>query len=343
MNPSLAAHDPDARDATAAAAEAHGYESEQDPTEFGAPPVVQAPSTAQNPAPLRRPAGQPARNQGSSEDETVVVEGAAVDTPMITEGLISFGVPLEDRQAKKITIRVIILASAASSFLIVHFILNLLRGNYDGPTDSNLNSGVWSQLSALLIELSIPMSGYLGALYHNKQLTCCYCSCNLFLAMISISSFLRFQIRILEVHGDCDDEPDSSQRNLCLLWVENTLDKWVFLLNFLVTSALAFGAFWAGNLLYHKLSQDGEFPDLSTSPVVGEVVQLSAAFTTFSVPHVNGAPTMQVQMVTLYDADPSRETSDAIMEAATAPVQSGPQRPQPLSRAAAAASVLAAV
>ena len=29
-------------------------------------------------------------------------------------------------------------------------------------------------------------AGYMGALYHNRQLTCCYCSCNLFLAIISI-------------------------------------------------------------------------------------------------------------------------------------------------------------
>lgn len=29
--------------------------------------------------------------------------------------------------------------------------------------------------------------GYMGALYHNRQLTCCFCSCNLFLAILSVA------------------------------------------------------------------------------------------------------------------------------------------------------------
>ena len=29
--------------------------------------------------------------------------------------------------------------------------------------------------------------GYMGALYHNRQLTCCFCSCNLFLSILSVA------------------------------------------------------------------------------------------------------------------------------------------------------------
>ncbi|CAE7230975.1 unnamed protein product [Symbiodinium necroappetens] len=61
---------------------------------------------------------------------------------------------------KRITIRVILLAAAACAVSVIHFVVNLLRGNYDSPENGDANAGIWSQLSALLIELSIPVSGH---------------------------------------------------------------------------------------------------------------------------------------------------------------------------------------
>ncbi|CAE7261881.1 unnamed protein product [Symbiodinium natans] len=296
------------------AVQSEATQSEEDPTEFAARYHAARRSNLPeaSPMPLTPPTPLFTHNTPVNGFRIPVPTDMSSNSPAVNEGtLISFGVPLEDSAAKRITIRVILLAAATCAVSIVHFILNLLRGNYDSPEGGDSNSGVWSQLSALLIELSIPVSGYMGALYHNRQLTCCYCSCNLFLAVISVMSFARFQIRLLEVNGQCYLETDPSQRSLCLLWQENSFDKWVFLFNILMTSGMACCAFFAGNLLYHKLAQEGEFPDLSTAPVVGEVVQLSAAFTSTSPSQPHGSNN-QVRMVTYFAVDshyraPARE------------------------------------
>eukprot|EP00913_Durusdinium_trenchii_P033609 g31462.t1 len=115
--------------------------------------------------------------------------------------LISFGIPLEDRQAKR--------------ELFPHPL-------YCEFVDGKLQRWRPSRFNKRSL-LSIPASGYMGALYHNRQLTCCFCSCNLFLAVLSIASFTRLVIRLFEVNGNCDLESDDSQRALCEMWLDRAV------------------------------------------------------------------------------------------------------------------------
>lgn len=245
--------------------------------------------------------------------------------------LISFGIPLEDRQAKRFTIRVFVLAVSIASFSLIHFIVNLLTGSYSDGGQVGSTNEVWSSLSGLLIELSIPASGYMGALYHNRQLTCCFCSCNLFLAVLSIASFTRLVIRLFEVNGNCDLESDDSQRALCEMWLDNGVDKYVFLVNLMCSSTLSCCAFWAGNMLFQKLSP--EPPNFDDRPIVGEVVQLSTAIPNLMSVGSSGSTTPGGQVMTLYTVDrSSRSRSRSESDLQIRPSPSGPsQRTSPTS------------
>jgi len=217
--------------------------------------------------------------------------------------VISFGIPLEDRQAKRFTIRVFVLAVAIAALSLVHFIANLLMGHY---SDRGGTDGLWSALSGLLIELSIPASGYMGALYHNRQLTCCFCSCNLFLAILSVASFTRLVVRLVELKGNCEMEIDSNQRSLCEMWEDNGAHKYVFLTNLFFSATLSCCAFWAGNMLFQKLTPEQR--QIDALPVVGEVVQLSANLPLSSVA-TSGATTPSAQVITLYSMDRPQSVS----------------------------------
>lgn len=212
--------------------------------------------------------------------------------------MISFGIPLEDRQAKRFTIRVFILAVAIAAWSLMHFIANLLMGQYSESADGS--NGIWSSLSGLLIELSIPASGYMGALYHNRQLTCCFCSCNLFLAILPVASFTRLVVRLVELRGDCEAETDYSQRSVCEMWEDNGAQKYVFLTNLICSAVLSCCACWAGNMLFQKLSP--EQPQIDTTSVVGEVVQLGVSMPLSVTTSGNTTPSGQV--TTLYSLDP---------------------------------------
>ncbi|CAE8739215.1 unnamed protein product, partial [Polarella glacialis] len=158
--------------------------------------------------------------------------------------------------SRKTTKRVVFLAALGATLYILNFVINLMRGNYDvNYSGSSSENSIWAAFSSLLIELSIPMCGYCGALYHNRQLACCYCSCNLFVAIVSIMSFIRFNIRISEIHGQCVSEPDLQQRRQCEIWVSESVDKYVMLFSTMSTIFMGFFAFWTGNILYNKLAQ----------------------------------------------------------------------------------------
>jgi len=257
--------------------------------------------------------------------------------------LIVLTVTKEDRQAKRYTIQVFLLAVAIASFCIVHFIANLLMGTYDSVTvDFRTSTGMtleeegvvyysvdslWTSLAGLIIELSIPAAGLLGALYHNRQLTCCFCSCNLFLVFASIWSLLRVALRQNETGGNCYMELDDQQRALCWMWLDNGAHKWVYIVDLVCSAVLSFSAVLAGFLLFQKLSREPS--NIETNPVVGEVVHLRANTPLTRVSR-SGTTTPSGQAVSLYAVDrtSTRSNRGGDVEAAVPrPSQMSMERP----------------
>lgn len=231
-----------------------------------------------------------AGNTASSSSATgVSASGASAPGPSglaaaaLADGSeIVFGVPIEDNGMAKVMRRVIVLAAVCATFYITHFIGNLMRGAYSSPSSGD-SSSLWTAISSLLIELSIPACGYYGALHSNRQLTCCFCSCNLFVTIVSIMSFIRLNIRIGEIDGACERERNSHQRRTCEVWTSDGAEKYLMLFSTILVMCLGCLAFWFGNSLYQRLAQEFTSAGVSHVTLVGEVISLS------SLPTVMGA------------------------------------------------------
>jgi len=208
------------------------------------------------------------------------VAPAAVDEGQngfsIENGLV-LGIPVEDIGSRRVIRCVIILSTIVAAFYIFLFNANLMRGVYNGSSEDHNNdtNTLWTSVSSLLIELSIPACGYCGAMYQNRQLTCCFCSCNIFVVVLTATHFARIQIRISEIAGRCDQEADLNQRSQCEIWTSNSGEKWLLLSGTVLEFCLGCLAFWFGNILYNKLflASNPAVPPLAA--FVGEVVSLN--------------------------------------------------------------------
>jgi hypothetical protein len=185
-----------------------------------------------------------------------------------------FGMPIEDNGNKKVVRRVIILAATAASFYIVHFITNLMSGVYDERTSQR---SLWTAMSSLLIELSIPLCGYYGALHGNRQLMCCFCSCNLFVTVVSVVSFIRLNVRMVELDGQCEREKSASHRRSCEAWTAGTYEKYMMIGSLIIGTCLGTIAFWIGGSLYQRLAHEFMHSDQHGPPLVGEVISLATS------------------------------------------------------------------
>lgn len=224
------------------------------------------------------------RATGAMAAASAASASARADAVALVDGSdIVLGVPIEDNGLVKVARRVIILAATGATFYTCHFIVDLMRGTYSTPSSGGSDSSsLWTAISSLLIQLSIPACGYYGALQSNRQLTCCFCSCNLFVTIVSIMSFIRLNIRIGELDGQCEKETNSEQRRTCELWTEEGMTKYLMICSTIWAICLGCLAFWFGNSLYQRLGQfTGSAP--RALPLVGEVIDLS------SVPTVLGA------------------------------------------------------
>jgi len=233
------------------------------------------------PSPVTQSAATPQQNTLPIDEQAV--EQAAVATAAADEGQtgittsddIVLGIPVEDIGSRRIIRCVIILATTVASFHICLFNAHLMRGVHDNSSSNDATNTPWTSLSSLLIELSIPACGYCGAMYHNRQLTCCFCSCNIFVVVLTATHFARTQIRISEIDGNCERESDPNQRRQCEVWTSSSSEKWLLLISTVVVFCLGCLAFWFGNILYNKLSQASIPPVPPLAAIVGEVVSLN--------------------------------------------------------------------
>lgn len=189
---------------------------------------------------------------------------------------IVFGIPVEDTGQSKIVRRVMILAASAATFYTCHFISDLMRGRYNaGASSSGGASTLWTATSTLMIELSIPACGYYGALHSNRQLTCCFCSCNLFITIVTIMQLIRIELRIGEIDGQCERERDPQSRATCEVWTSNGVEKALAVCGLVWIICLGSLAFWFGNALYQRLAHDFAMVPPPV-PLIGEVISLAS-------------------------------------------------------------------
>lgn len=199
---------------------------------------------------------------------------AAASPPTLAESEIVFGIPCEDTGQSKVVKRVMILAAAAATFYTCHFISDLMRGRYNSPNAGGAST-LWTATSTLMIELSIPACGYYGALHSNRQLTCCFCSCNLFITIVTVMQFIRIELRIGEIDGQCDREQDPQSRATCEVWTSNGAEKGLAVFGLVAIICLGSLAFWFGNALYQRLAHD--FATVPPPvPLIGEVISLAS-------------------------------------------------------------------
>jgi len=213
---------------------------------------------------------------GRAWRQTTLGDSAA--GPSTTE-LIFVGIPIEDSGLGKMVRRVILLAATGATFYVCRFINGLMRGTYrETPSGSSADdaTSLWTALSSLFIELSIPACGYYGALYSNRQLTCCFCSCNLFITIVSIMSFIHLNIHISEIDGQCQREQNPQQRRTCEVWTSHGHEKYLMLTSTVLIICIGCLAFWFGNTLYNRLAQDFGLTMPHQTALVGEVIPVSS-------------------------------------------------------------------
>mmetsp|Transcript_52161 Transcript_52161/g.124295 ORF Transcript_52161/g.124295 Transcript_52161/m.124295 type:complete len:402 (-) Transcript_52161:131-1336(-) len=186
------------------------------------------------------------------EDGAEDAPAARISQPLRSESEIVIGLPMHDLSMVKTTRRVIILAAATAAWCICYFIANRLGGS----RSSNDSGDMWTAITTLFIHLSIPACGYYGAVHTNRQLTCCFCSCNLFFTILTVIAFIRSEIRVGELGGDCSKEHDQEKREQCELMVGNSAEKYIMLCRTIIVVCFGCLAFWFGNALYQRLAQD---------------------------------------------------------------------------------------
>merc|ERR1719159_1472804 len=107
-----------------------------------------------------------------------------------------------------------------------------------------------------MIEMSVPACGYYGAMHGNRQLTCCYCSCNLFISLVTLISTIRWGVMWAASQSYCEGERNHVERRKCELWTGPGVDKYFMLAGSFVLVTLGCLAFWLSNHLNQYLVQD---------------------------------------------------------------------------------------
>mmetsp|Transcript_24072 Transcript_24072/g.53069 ORF Transcript_24072/g.53069 Transcript_24072/m.53069 type:complete len:307 (-) Transcript_24072:92-1012(-) len=160
------------------------------------------------------------------------------------------GEPMHDNGMVKFFRRVILLATFIAAWSVSDMIITLLQGETEGKI-------VWSLMTALMFQLSIPACGYFGAVHTNLPLTCCFSGCNVFLAILTIIRFIRGHINVAKLSGDCSKEADPEKKEYCEFLVGD--DGFGLYLNHgkvLLWICVDCLGFWFGAALYQKLTQE---------------------------------------------------------------------------------------
>jgi len=112
--------------------------------------------------------------------------GAGARAAAVSEG-IENGTPVYSNKTVRATLRVLVATTLLAVFYTLWFVGELLLSRKWRATESDVE-GVWRGINDLLFDLVVPACGYYGALYGNRHLTCCFCSCTLMLSTVAFST-----------------------------------------------------------------------------------------------------------------------------------------------------------
>lgn len=182
------------------------------------------------------------------------------------------GVPISNELLATAIRRVIIVASIVATYYVCGFITRLLMGMYgsSGGTPSEL----WSGLSQLAIELSIPACGYYGARYAHRTLIFFFCGANLIFIVASAIGFGRLLVVLSSGSWTMCQQEYASARSNCEIMLGDGPEKYVLLSSLALLMLLGCLSFVAGKRLYQGLHPfDGGSPStIERAPLVGEVI-----------------------------------------------------------------------
>merc|ERR1712137_1225726 len=170
----------------------------------------------------------------------------------------------------------------------VFFIMNLMNGVYSTTTIGGTPS-FWRATLTVSWEMAVASCGYLGAVRVDRQLTCCFWSCNLIFTLVAVITFIQIHLILRRAQNGCDEVDD---QQTCGSWMGSPMITCLLYLNTMLSFLRGASSFWLGYKLcvqldHHiriehvpvpvttrRVSTDGS----STSDSRGEVV-VSAATT----------------------------------------------------------------
>jgi len=118
---------------------------------------------------------------------------------------------------------VLVVTTLLAAFYTLWFVGELLLTKKWRSTENDVE-GVWSGINTLLVDLIVPACGYYGALYGNRHLTCCFCTCTLMLSTLAISMVVLkllanlHSIRWQEFGEDDCKKAFGTLLDLCAFW-----------------------------------------------------------------------------------------------------------------------------
>lgn len=185
------------------------------------------------------------------------------------------GVPMIDQQLSSSLRRVILLSALVASYYVCLFIWRLLRGMYghgqQGPSDA-----LWSGLSQLAIELSIPACGYYGALYAHRTLIFFFCGANIIFIVAAAIGLFRLIVIFGSTSGQLCETEYSNTRSTCDIVTGEGPEKYFLIVSLAVLTFFGGMSFFAGKRLYQGLgpSETHENVHNNSLPLMGEIVSL---------------------------------------------------------------------
>ncbi|CAK0814747.1 unnamed protein product [Prorocentrum cordatum] len=182
--------------------------------------------------------------------------------------------------------RLLVVVGLCSTFYILWFVFELTTGSYkpdgsdlwngqavsddsDGAGTSEDGERGTTGILGLLIQLAVPLCGYMGVTHGSRQLTCCFCGCNLFRSLWALTALLRLTM---------DGQLEASVSSL----------RYVLLVHSLRCVLCAI-AFCLGNHAYMLMSGGPRPSQQFLFPLVGEIVTMPPPRATAGV----GVPTAE--------------------------------------------------
>lgn len=161
------------------------------------------------------------------------------------------GMPLVNEPVFRAVRQVIVLSVLIATYYVVGFVWQLLIGMYG--TGAGASDALWSGLSQLAIELSIPACGYYGAIYAHRTMIFFFCGANIIFIVAAAIGFFRLLVIMCGNSKDMCKEELTTATTTCDIMVANGPKRILLLSSMALLTLLGCLSFAAGKKLYHGL------------------------------------------------------------------------------------------